>query len=155
MPREIRSTRNCAAAVFENLRVEQLQALSQAALPPGPFEKALALKSELIKPRATAELLGRSSDFIYALIDEGKIEAFEPSGRKVKRKTLTRRSVLMVLAESGSKKPEIFLPRMNALLAWLSLDSLDAVIREGNRLLEKSGLLPNTTTRRRMKPAPY
>ena len=109
--------------------------------PQGPFEKTLAWKSELLRPNQVADLLGRSPSFIYALIDEGKLEAFEPTDRQVKRKTITRRSVLMVLAESGSKNPEIILPRMNALLSYLSPDALEATIKEGNRIIAKEAKL--------------
>lgn len=124
-------------------------------LPPGPFEKAIALKIELIKPKEVSELLGRSLDFVYALIDEGKLEAFEPTERQVKRKTISRRSVLMVMAESGSKNPKILGPQIEALLAWCSPDEMGRVIQEANRLLEKLGRLGNQFNRRGVKPSPY
>ncbi len=107
-------------------------------LPPGPFEKALSLNRELLKPKEVAELMARSESFIYALIDEGKLEAFAPTGRKVKRKVITRRSVLLVMAESG-RNPEILAPQVESLLAWLSPQELDLTIREATRLLENPG----------------
>lgn len=123
-------------------------------LPPGPFEKALALKRELLKPKEVAELMGRSSSFVYTLVDEGKLEAMEPSGRQVKRKVITRRSVLLVMAES-SKNPAILAPQLEALLAWMSVNELDRVIQEATRLIAKLGSQGNQNNRRDGKPAPY
>jgi len=129
--------------------------MKSGTLPPGPFEKALALNRELLKPKEVAELMGRSSCFVYALVDEGKLEAFAPTDRQVQRKTITRRSVLMVMSESGSKNPEILGPQMEALLAWCSPDELGRVIQEANRLLEKGGRQGNQVNRRGVKPSPY
>lgn len=124
-------------------------------LSPGPFEKVLALERELLKPKEVAEMMGRCCDFVYGLVDEGKLEAMEPSGRQVKRKTITRRSVLMVMAESGSRNSEILGPQMEALLAWLSADELGRVIQEATRLLEKLGRLGVQCKVRGGRFAPY
>lgn len=129
--------------------------MNSETLLPGPFENVLALKSEILKPKDVAALLGRSSSFIYELVDEGKLEAFEPTDRQVKRKTISRRSVLMVLAETGSKNPETLLPWTIILLAWLSQDQLDRVIQEATRLLEKSRSRGNPANRKARKSASY
>lgn len=59
-----------------------------------------------------AKILDRERDFVEAMIDEGRLEAFAPPAREVQRKRITRRSVLLLLAEMSLVSPRLFLDRL-------------------------------------------
>lgn len=92
---------------------------------------------DLLRPDEVATYLGRKLDFVYALIDEGKLEAFEPTDREVKRKVITRRSVLLVLAEQARSNPAHFSERVLSLLPHLDSASISRLIAEATRLRSK------------------
>lgn len=92
---------------------------------------------DLLRPDEAARFMGTSVDFVYALIDEGKLEAFEPTDREVKRKRVTARSVRLTLAEQALNHPQNFAERMHALLPHLDSASLSRHIAEATRLRSK------------------
>lgn len=61
-------------------------------------------------------VLERKRDFVEAMIDEGKLEAFAPQSRDVKRKRVTRRSVLLLLAEQSLGDIAFFEERLTRLI---------------------------------------
>lgn len=88
---------------------------------------------ELLRPDEVATFLGRKETFVYELIDEGKLEAFEPTDREVKRKQITRRSVLLVLTEQATSSPELFYERLLACLSYLDSRQLARLSAEVTR----------------------
>lgn len=87
-----------------------------------------------LRPDEAARFLGRELDFVYAMIEEGKLEAFEPPDRIVKRKTITRRSVVALLAEMATVSPELFADRCIALLQHADSALLTRLITEATKL---------------------
>jgi excisionase family DNA binding protein len=64
-------------------------------------------------------VLERKRDFVEAMIDEGRLEAFAPQGRDVQRKRVTRRSVLLLLAEQSLGDIAFFEERLMRLIATI------------------------------------
>lgn len=93
---------------------------------------------DLLRPDEVARFLGRKETFVYELVEEGKLEAFEPVDRQVKRKVITRRSVLLVLAEQARSNPANFAERVHALLPHLDAASLSRLISEATKLKNKN-----------------
>ena len=92
---------------------------------------------DLLRPDEVARFLGRKETFVYELIEAGKLEAFEPTDREVKRKVITRRSLLLVLAEQARSHPDNFIERTLALLPHLDGTGLTKLIAEATRLRAK------------------
>ena len=69
------------------------------------------------------------------MIQEGKLEAFAPTGRVKQRKQVTRRSVLAVMAEQAMFAPSDFLERLWKTAQALPRRDLEALAaRVQNRL---------------------
>ena len=92
---------------------------------------------DLLRPDEVARFLGRKESFVYELVEEGKLEAFEPTDREVKRKRITARSVRLVLAEQARSNPQNFSERVLSLLPHLDSASLTRLITEATRLRSK------------------
>ncbi len=86
-----------------------------------------------MRPDEVARYLGRKETFVYDLCDEGKLEAFEPTDREVKRKVISRRSLLLVLAEQARENPALFMERVEALLNLMTPAQLSRLITAANQ----------------------
>lgn len=76
-----------------------------------------------------AKILDRERDFVEAMIDEGRLEAFAPPDREVQRKRITRRSVLLLLAQMALGDPRSFLDRVLRCVDAIDAKQCEAVIR--------------------------
>jgi len=92
---------------------------------------------DLLRTDEVARFIGRKETFVYELVEEGKLEAFEPTDREVKRKVITSRSVRLVLAEQARSNPANFAERVLSLLPHLDSASLSRLIAEATRLRSK------------------
>ena len=92
---------------------------------------------DLLRPDEVARFLGRKETFVYELVEEGKLEAFEPTDREVKRKVITARSVRLVLAEQARSNPAHFAERVLSLLPHLDSAAISRLIAEATRLRAK------------------
>lgn len=88
----------------------------------------------LLKPAEVATCLGRSVDFVQAMIDEGRLEVHAPQDREKRRYMITRRSVLLLLAEQAAYSPSYYMERLRAVLRTLTRYQLDELIIEATRL---------------------
>jgi hypothetical protein len=86
-----------------------------------------------LNPQEVARCLERSIDFVEAMIDEGRLEAFAPADRAKQRKRVTRRSVLLLLAEQAQFHPEHFVERLLCLVDTCTAEQLDAIIRRASQ----------------------
>jgi hypothetical protein len=91
-------------------------------------------RRKLLAPREVAECIGRSVDFVYAECECGRFEAHGPLDREKTRIMITRRSVLLWLAETAQTDPRYFMERVEKMMATLSVPQL-------NRLIEVAGKL--------------
>ncbi len=96
------------------------------------FDWLVPTTKELLRPDEVARYLGRGETFVYDLIEEGELEAFEPQNREVKRKVITRRSVVLVLAKQARSNPSLFYDRVEALLNHLNPAQLSRLIAAAN-----------------------
>ena len=92
---------------------------------------------DLLRPDEVARYLGRKETFVYELVEEGKLEAFEPCGRQVKRKMITARSVRLVLSEQARSNPAHFAERVLALLPHLDTAAINRLITEATKIKSK------------------
>ncbi len=86
----------------------------------GTFDFLCPYRSPLLRPEQVAKTLGRGESFVYSMIEEGKLEVFAPQGREKKRYTITRRSVLLLMAEQAGFAPDDLVPRLAEVAATLS-----------------------------------
>lgn len=90
----------------------------------------------LLSPHEVARCLGRSVRHVYDLIDEDKLEAHAPTDRERERYMITRRSVVLYLAETAKYRTGNFETRLICLLKSLSTrDLLTLVIKTATQLL--------------------
>jgi len=85
-------------------------------------------RRRLLTPREVAGVLHRSIDYVEAMIEEGKLEAFAPSDREKQRKTITRRSVLLLLAEQALGDPAHFEERLRKAIDGCTRAQLDGLL---------------------------
>jgi excisionase family DNA binding protein len=90
----------------------------------------------LLTPPEVARCLGWKPRTVLELIQEGKFEAYALPGREKQRYQVTRRSVLLFLAETAQFEPSNFPQRVNALLSFLTRDQLAATAAEVAKLLK-------------------
>jgi len=103
----------------------------------GAFACLMAEKRAMLTTSEVARCLGWKPRTILELIQEGKLEAHTLPGREKQRYQVTRRSVLLFLAETAQFGPAEFPRRVNALLAFLTRDQLAATATEVATLLRK------------------
>lgn len=82
-------------------------------------------------------VLHRKRNFVEDMITEGKLEALAPQDRDVQRKLITRRSVLLLLAEQSLGDPKLFGERALKLLEACNRQQLDALIVRATHLRAK------------------
>ncbi len=75
--------------------------------------------------------------YVYALREEGKLECIAPTGREKERFMVTRRSVLLLLAEQSNFDPSDHDTRVEALLPGMSRKQLVRFIAKATRQIER------------------
>jgi len=78
----------------------------------GWFDFLVPYRSPMISPVQVAKSLGRDVDHVYSLIERGKLENHGVPGRKVERYRITRRSLLVYMAESANYSPNDIVDRL-------------------------------------------
>jgi hypothetical protein len=71
----------------------------------GWFDFLVPYRSPLISPVQVAKSLGKDVDHVYSLCQRGKLEDHGVPGRKVQRRKITKRSLLLYMAESANYSP--------------------------------------------------
>jgi hypothetical protein len=106
-----------------------------------PDQAAQCLRGEknttTLRGRVRADSRHHALSYVYALRQEGKLECIAPTGREKERFMVTRRSVLLLLAEQSNFEPSDFDTRLEALLPSLTRAQLDRLITKATRLREK------------------
>lgn len=88
------------------------------------FGFLIDFRKALMRPDEAARILGRSTNYIYAAIEAGDLEAFKPKGREVNRYMISRRSVALHLAETCTLRTGDWMNRVQALLGEMSESQL-------------------------------
>lgn len=133
----------------------QLSPQKKAQVEQGLFDFLVPFTSLLLRPDQAAQCLrgdrntttrgGRDRTdsrhhalgYVYALREEGKLECIAPTGREKERFMVTRRSVLLLLAEQSNFDPSAFDTRVEALLPVLTRAQLIRFIARATRQLER------------------
>jgi len=102
----------------------------QAAIDQGAFDFLMPFgpNRPLLRPDEVSRCLGWKVRTVYQLIDEGKLEAHALTDRDKQRYQVTRRSVLLVLAETALYIDADPTPRIERLLSALSKEQLTRLI---------------------------
>lgn len=112
------------------------RAALQAAIDQGTFDFLVPFGPHrtLLRPDEVSRCLGWKVRTVYQLIDEGKLEAHAITGRDRQRYQVTRRSVLLFLAETALYHGEDALTRTERLLASFSATELSRLIAAATRI---------------------
>ena len=110
----------------------------------GLFDFLVPFRGLLLRPDQVAQCLRGTTkqgnvplSYVYALKEEGKLECIAPTGREKERFMVSRRSVLLLIAEQSNFDPSDFETRLEALLPSLSRAQLERFIIKATRLREK------------------
>lgn len=106
----------------------KVSARAVAQIEQGFFDFLVPYKNPLLRPDQCAKSLNRGVNFIYDLLAEGKLEAHGVPGREKERYQITKRSLLLYLAESANYDPADFETRAEALVDTLTADQLTRLI---------------------------
>ena len=112
------------------------QAALAAAVDQGTFDFLVPFGPHraLLRPDEVSRCLGWKQRTVYQLIDEGKLEAHAITGRDKQRYQITRRSVLLFLAETALYRGEDTLTRLERVLPALAPAELNRLIAAATRL---------------------
>ncbi len=109
---------------------------------PQDFDWLVPTTKELLRPDEVARYLGRSPDFVEQMIDEGRLEYLSPADRQVERKVITRRSLILLIAEQFRGDPARWMERVEALLNHMDAAQLTRVITAAQARLSKKRATP-------------
>jgi hypothetical protein len=99
---------------------EKLRASRALSVDQGEFDFLCPYRAALLTPRQAAVTMGRELSFVYTMIEAGKLDAFAVRDRVKSRYTITKRSVLLLMAEQALFTPNDLLPRLAEVAATLS-----------------------------------
>jgi hypothetical protein len=113
---------------------------TRAAIHRGDFDFLLPYQKPLWRTDEVAEVIGRSIQYVRALIEDGRLEAHTDSvfgdGER-KSSMITRRSVLLYLAETANYDPGYLVIRIEVLLKRLTAPTLDRLVATARKLRER------------------
>lgn len=104
----------------------------------GDFDFLLPFHKPFWRTDEVAEVIGRSIQYVRQLIEEGRLEAHQDSAYGDRKTSLvTRRSVLLYLAETANYDPGYLVIRIEVLLKRLTAPTLDRVSATAQKLRER------------------
>jgi len=109
-----------------------------AAVHRGDFDFLLPFQKPFWRTDEVAEVIGRSIQYVRALIEDGRLEAHQDSAFGDRKSSLiTRRSVLLYMAETANYDPGYLVIRIEVLLKRLTAPTLDRLIATARKLRER------------------
>jgi hypothetical protein len=109
-----------------------------AAVGRGDFDFLLPYQKPFWRTDEVADVIGRSTQYVRQLIEGGRLEAHQDSAYGERKTSLvTRRSVLLYLAETANYDPAYLVIRVEALIKRLPGPSLDRLITTARKLRER------------------
>lgn len=100
-----------------------------AAVGRGDFDFLLPFQKPFWRTDEVAEVIGRSTQYVRELIDGGRLEAHQDSAYGTRKTSLvTRRSVLLYLAETANYDPGYLVIRIEVITKRLTAPTLDRLI---------------------------
>lgn len=106
------------------LNTRQLQAVEA-----GEYDFLIPTRKPLMRTDEVAGAIHRGLDFVRDLVGEGRLEAHRDSARGARNTNIiTRRSVVLYLAETSDYDPAYLIMRMEVILKTFQAPALDRVI---------------------------
>ena len=112
----------------------------RVAVDAGEFDFLLPYAKALYRTEEGAETLGREQQFVRNLVAAGRLEAHTDNalGMGLRKTSLvTRRSLLLYLAETANYSPNYLVVRIEALMKTLNPAALDRLIDTARKLKER------------------
>ncbi|HWM26576.1 MAG TPA: hypothetical protein VNP98_17295 [Chthoniobacterales bacterium] len=111
-----------------------LSARQRDAVEAGEYDFLIPTRKPLMRTDEVAQVLHRSLDFVRALVGEGRLEAHRDSAKGDRATNIiTRRSVVLYLAETSDYDPAYMIMRVEAVLKTFKAPALDRIIAFANR----------------------
>jgi hypothetical protein len=112
----------------------ELDKQTRVAVDRGDFDFLLPYQKPLWRVDEVSAIIGRSTEYVRQLIEAGRLEAHRDSAIGERKTSLvTRRSVLLYLAETANYDPGYLVIRLEVIakrLNGVSLDRLIATLRK-------------------------
>jgi hypothetical protein len=100
-----------------------------AAVEAGEYDFLIPTRKPLMRTDEVASVIHRSTDFVRALIEDGRLEAHSDSAKGDRNTNIvTRRSVVLYLAETADYDPAYIVMRLEAVLKTMKTPALDRII---------------------------
>lgn len=104
----------------------------------GHFDFAMPWGKLLLNTREVARAIGREQDYVRQLVESGRLEAHQDSAFGERKSSLvTRRSVLVYLAETATYEPRAMQSRLEALVDDLTRPQLEALLARATAALSR------------------
>lgn len=104
----------------------------------GDFDFLLPFQKPLWRTDEVADVIGRSTQFVRELIDDGRLEAHQDSAYGERKTNLvTRRSVLLYQVSIANYDPSLHIIAIEVLLKRLNAPALDRLIATARKLRER------------------
>jgi hypothetical protein len=106
----------------------------------GEFDFLLPLAKNLWRTDEVADAIGRGTQYVRQLVEEGRLEAHKDSAFGSRESSLiTRRSLVLYFAETANYDPTFHVVRIEALLPKLTTPALDRLIAKATKLRNQLG----------------
>jgi hypothetical protein len=120
---------NNSAAISAQKGPPKLDARFQSAVDRGEFEFLMPYEKPLYRTNEVAETIGRDQAYVRVLVEAKRLEAHRDSAFGTRKSNLiTRRSLVLYLAETANYQPAHLVLRIEALLKSLTSAQLDRLI---------------------------
>ena len=111
---------------------------AQQAVARGDFDYLMPFQKSLLRTDEVAGVIGRSKQFVRELIEQGRLEAHVDCAWGTRESSrVTRRSVILYLAETANYDPSFHVVRIEVLLKRLNAPALQRVIKAATTLLNR------------------
>jgi hypothetical protein len=117
-----------------------LNARQLAAVEAGEYDFLIPTRKPLMRMDEVASAIGRSVSFVRDLIDDSRLEAHRDSARGERPSNqVTRRSVILYLAETSNYDPSFVVMRLEVVMKTLQAPAINRIIAFGRKRLEQIG----------------
>jgi hypothetical protein len=109
-----------------------------AAVERGEYDFLIPTRKPIMRMDEVASAIGRSIAFVRALIDDSRLEAHRDSAKGDRPTNLvTRRSVVLYLAETANYDPTYVVMRIEVVMKTLTAPGLNRLIAFARKRLEQ------------------
>lgn len=116
-----------------SLTPKQLKAVAD-----GDYDFLIPTRKPLMRIDEVCDSLRRSSGFVRALIDDGRLERHKDSATGERpSNTVTRRSLILHLAETSDYDPAYIVMRVEVVMKTLTGPALNRIIATAQKLRER------------------